>query len=284
MPTKSYRPVTPVLRYKKAEDFGRISTDTAHKPLLRSKKQSGGRNSSGRTTVRYRGGGHKRHYRIIDFKRNKDGIPGVVETIEYDPNRTCHIALVKYVDGEKRYVLATTRTAVGDRIVSGERCEAADGNCMQLQHIPAGTMVHNVELVEGKGGRIVRSAGAYAEILAKENRMVQLKLPSSEVRAVRETCRATIGQVSNPEHMNVDLGSAGRKRWLGRRPHVRGVAMNPVDHPMGGGEGKSAGGRQPVSPWGQKAKGQKTRKKRKASSKHIIRQRVRKKKKKQKSG
>jgi large subunit ribosomal protein L2 len=278
MAIKSYRPVTPVLRYKKTEDFGRISTGRAHKPLLSAKKRTAGRNNTGRITVLHRGGGHKRHYRIIDFKRNKFGIPGTVETIEYDPNRSCNIALVRYRDGERRYMLATASMTVGMTVVSDERCEIAEGNCMQLRHIPPGTMVHNIELREGKGGQIVRSAGAYGEILAKENNMVQVKLPSTEVRAIPEKCIATIGQVGNAEHLNVMFGSAGRSRWLGRRPRVRGVAMNPVDHPMGGGEGKSAGGRQPVSPWGQKAKGKKTRARKKKSTTYIIRGRIRKKK------
>jgi large subunit ribosomal protein L2 len=278
MPIKSYRPITPVLRYKKTEDRGDLSGQQAHRPLLAAMRRHGGRNNTGRITVRHRGGGHKRFYRIVDFKRDKIGVPGVVETIEYDPNRTCHIALVKYRDGERRYMLATANLAVGNSVLSDERCEIAEGNCMQLRHIPPGTMVHNIELREGKGGQIVRSAGAYAEMLAKENNMVQVKLPSSEVRAVRETCRATIGQVSNAEHMNVVLGSAGRRRWRDQRPRVRGVAMNPVDHPMGGGEGKSAGGRQPVSPWGRKTKGKKTRKKRNPSTRYIVRARVRKKK------
>jgi len=230
--------------------------------------------------VRHRGGGMKRFYRIIDFRRDKDAIPGVVEAIEYDPNRTCHIARLKYSDGERRYILATANMNVGSTVVSGQQCEIAEGNCMELRHIPPGTMVHNVELREGRGGQIVRTAGAYAEILAKENRMVQLKLPSSEIRSVRETCRATIGQVGNAEHMNVVLGSAGRSRWMGRRPHVRGVAMNPVDHPMGGGEGKTSGGQHPVSPWGQKSKGKKTRCRRKPSGKYIVRRRLSKKAKK----
>ena len=278
MPIKSYRPVTPVLRYKKSEDFTRITTRSAHRPLLAAKKRGSGRNNTGRITVRHRGGAHKRFYRIVDFKRNKIGIHGVVETIEYDPNRSCNIALVKYRDGERRYILATAGMKVGMTLVSDQKCEIAEGNCMQLRHIPAGTMIHNIEIREGKGGQIVRSAGAYAEILAKENNMVQVKLPSTEVRAIRESCTATVGQVSNAEHLNVVMGSAGRRRWQGRRPRVRGVAMNPVDHPMGGGEGKSAGGRQPVSPWGQKAKGMKTRTRRKASSKYIVRGRIRKRK------
>jgi large subunit ribosomal protein L2 len=274
MPMKSFNPVTPTLRYKTVNKFDQVTADEPHKPLLAAKKRSSGRNAHGRITVRHRGGGHKKFYRIIDYRRNKDGIAGVIETIEYDPNRTCFIALVKYADGERRYVLATVNMKVGQTIFSGEDCEIAEGNAMPLGKIPLGSMVHNVEYREGRGGQLIRSAGAYAEVVAKEGNMVQLKLPSSEVRNFRETCRATIGQVSNPEHVNMVIGSAGRKRWLGRRPGVRGVAMNPVDHPMGGGEGKSAGGRHPVSPWGKAAKGLKTRKRRKQSDKYIIRRRT----------
>jgi large subunit ribosomal protein L2 len=273
---KSFRPLTPVLRYKTIDDFDCLTTDKPYKPLLAAKKQHGGRNNTGRITVRHRGGGHRRFYRIIDFKRNKINIPCVVETIEYDPNRTCYIALVKYLDGERRYVLATVNMKVGQKIVSADECEISEGNCLQLRHIPPGTQVHNIEILNGKGGQIVRSAGAYAEILSKENNIVQLKLPSTEIRALPETCRATIGQVSNIDHMNVVVGSAGRSRWLGWRPRVRAVAMNPVDHPMGGGEGRTSGGRHPCSPTAQKAKGLKTRKKKNLSNKYIIRRRVKK--------
>jgi large subunit ribosomal protein L2 len=274
MPLKSYRPLTPVLRYKTSIDYSLLTTDSPYKPLCVAKKRMGGRNADGHMTVRHRGGGSKKYYRIIDFKRNKRDIAGVVETIEYDPNRTCFIALVKYIDGERRYILATTNMKVGMKVSAGETTEIAEGNCMPLVNIPSGTMVHNVELKEGKGGQIVRSAGAYAQIVARENNMVQLRLPSGEIRNVRERCVATIGQVSNIEHMNVVLGSAGRKRWLGIRPHVRGVAMNPVDHPMGGGEAKSKGGNHPMSPWAQKAKGLKTRTKKNLTSKYIISRRT----------
>lgn len=274
MPVKTYRPVTPTQRYKSTSNFNQVTTNTPYKPLVKAKKKISGRNNRGVITVRHRGGGHKRFYRIIDFKRNKFDIPGIVETIEYDPNRSAFIALVKYSDGERRYILATVNMAAGMKVISGESVEIAEGNCMPLKNIPMGTQVHNIELREGRGGQIARSAGAYAEIVAKENRMVQLKFPSSEVRNVRESCMATIGQVSNAEHMNITIGSAGRKRHLGIRPTVRGVAMNPVDHPMGGGEGKASGGGHPVSPWGQKAKGLKTRNPRKPSSKYIVRRRT----------
>mgnify|MGYP000632328355 CR=1 FL=1 len=274
---KTFRPITSVLRYKTVEDFSTITASGGYRPLMVVKKKWGGRNNTGSITVRHRGGGHRRFYRIIDFRRDKMGIPAVVETIEYDPNRTCRIARVKYMDGERRYILATVNMRVGQRIMSADRCEIVEGNCMQLQHIPPGTLVHNVEILAGKGGRIVRSAGAYAEILAKENNLVQLKLPSTEVRAVPENCRAVIGQVSNADHMNTVIGSAGRSRWMGWRPRVRGVAMNPVDHPMGGGEGRTSGGRHPCSPRGMKAKGLKTRKKKNLSNQYIIRRRIKKK-------
>jgi len=273
MAIKSYRPLTPTLRYKTVNAFDQVTTDKPYKPLLEAVPKINGRNNRGKITVRHRGGGHKRFYRIVDFKRNKFNIPGVIETIEYDPNRSAFIALIKYIDGERRYILATTSMKVGMKIISGDEVEIAEGNCMPLKYIPLGTMVHNIEMREGKGGQIARSAGAYAEVVAKENQIVQLKFPSSEVRIVRETCLATIGQVSNSEHMNMVIGSAGRKRHMGIRPTVRGVAMNPIDHPMGGGEGKTAGGGHPVSPWGQKSKGLKTRDPRKTSSKYIVRRR-----------
>jgi large subunit ribosomal protein L2 len=274
---KSFRPVTPVLRYKTIEDFDCLTTDTPYKPLLVLKKQFGGRNNTGRITVRHRGGGHRRFMRIVDFRRDKIGIPGIVEAIEYDPNRTCHIALVKYLDGERRYMLATVNMKVGQKVLSADQCEIAEGNCMQLRHIPPGTQVHNLEILQGKGGQIVRSAGAYAEILSKENNLVQVKLPSTEIRAIPEVCRATIGQVGNGDHMNVVIGSAGRSRWQGWRPRVRAVAMNPIDHPMGGGEGRTSGGRHPCSPTGVKAKGLKTRTKKNLSNQYIIRRRIKKK-------
>lgn len=274
MPIKTYNPVTPALRYKSTNDFKQVTTDEPYKPLLEVKKKINGRNNRGVITVRHRGGAHKRFYRKIDFKRNKYDVAGIVETIEYDPNRSSFIALIKYMDGERRYILATSNMKAGMKVVSGAVTDISEGNCMPLKNIPVGTMVHNIEIKKGKGGQIARSAGAYAEIVAKEGEMVQLKFPSSEVRNVHENCCATIGQVSNPEHMNMALGSAGRSRHLGIRPTVRGVAMNPIDHPMGGGEGKTAGGGHPVSPWGQKAKGLRTRNSRKLSNKYIVRRRT----------
>ncbi len=276
MALKSYRPITPTLRYKTTSSFDQITTDEPFKPLIVAMKRPNGRNNNGHITSRHRGGGHKRFYRIIDFKRNKRDVAGTIQSIEYDPNRTCYIALVQYPDGEHRYVLATLNMKVGQKIISADNCEIAEGNCMPLKNIPAGILVHNIELKVGKGGQMARSAGAYAEIVAKENNLVQLRLPSGEMRNVREQCVATIGQVSNHEYMNIVFGSAGRKRWLGVRPHVRGVAMNPVDHPMGGGEAKSKGGNHPMSPWAQKAKGLKTRHRKKLSGKYIIARRVKK--------
>ena len=274
MALKTFRPLTPVLRYKTSIVYSQLTTDEPYTPLCVSKKRMGGRNADGHMTVRHRGGGSKKYYRIIDFKRNKRDIPGIVETIEYDPNRTCFIALIKYADGEHRYILATANMKAGMKVLAAETTELSEGNTMPLVNMPSGTMVHNIELKEGRGGQMARSAGSYAEIVARENNMVQLRLPSGEMRNVRERCTATIGQVSNIEHMNVVLGSAGRVRWLGRRPHVRGVAMNPVDHPMGGGEAKSKGGNHPMSPWAQKAKGLKTRTRKKLSSKYIISRRT----------
>jgi len=277
MGIKTYRPTTPTLRYKTTNTFEQVTTDTPYKPLCISKKKGSGRNNTGSIMVRHRGGGSRRFIRLIDFKRDKKNIPGTVETIEYDPNRSAFIALVKYADGERRYVLATANMKPGMKILSGDGAEITEGNCMPLKNVPLGTQVHNIEILEGKGGQIARSAGAYAEVVAKENQMIQLKFPSSEIRNVRERCVATIGAVSNGEHMNMVIGSAGRVRHMGIRPTVRGVVMNPVDHPMGGGEGKSKGGggwHHPVSPWGQKAKGLKTRKKRKPSGKYIVRRRI----------
>jgi large subunit ribosomal protein L2 len=277
MGIKTYRPTTPTLRYKTTNAFEQVTTDTPYKPLCVSKKRGSGRNNTGQIMVRHRGGGSRRFIRLIDFKRDKKNIPGTVETIEYDPNRSAFIALVKYADGERRYILATANMKPGMKILSGDEAEIAEGNCMPLKNVPLGTQVHNIEILEGKGGQIARSAGAYAEVVAKENQMIQLKFPSREIRNVRERCVATIGAVSNGEHMNMVLGSAGRVRHMGIRPTVRGVVMNPVDHPMGGGEGKSKGGggwHHPVSPWGQKAKGLKTRKKRKPSGKYIVRRRI----------
>jgi large subunit ribosomal protein L2 len=273
MPVKNYKPVTPTLRYKTSSSFDQLTGDAPYKPLLKPKRRKGGRNNTGRLTVRHHGGGHKQYYRVIDFRRTKRDVPGVIETIEYDPNRTCYIALVKYIDGERRYILATTKMKKGMQVVASDTCEVEEGNCTTLGRIPQGTLIHNIELQPLKGGQIARSAGAYAEIVAKEGNLVQIKLPSTEVRNISANCYATVGQVSNPEHMNIVVGSAGRKRWMGVRPTVRGVAMNPVDHPMGGGEGKTSGGGHPVSPWGQKAKGLKTRRAKKLSDKYIVRRR-----------
>ncbi len=259
MGIKNFKPATPGLRFRTVATFEEITRSEPERSLLAPLKKSGGRNNLGRLTARHRGGGHKRRYRIIDFRRNKDGVPAKVASIEYDPNRSARIALLHYRDGEKRYVIAPLGLNVGDEVISGEQVEVRVGNAMPLKNIPLGTLVHNIELQPGKGGQLARSAGSYAQLMAKEGKYAQLKLPSSEVRLVRLECRATIGQVGNVDHENISWGKAGRSRWVGRRPHVRGVAMNPVDHPMGGGEGKSSGGRHPCSPWGWKTKGRKTR-------------------------
>ncbi|GAB4375477.1 MAG: 50S ribosomal protein L2 [Acidobacteriota bacterium] len=256
---KKFKPTSPGRRQMEVNVSSEVTTKTPHKPLLEGKTRSGGRNNRGRVTVWHRGGGHKRRYRVIDFKRDKDGVPGRVATIEYDPNRSANIALINYVDGEKRYILAPAGLQVGQEVISSPDADIVVGNCLPLARIPLGTMVHNVELRPGKGGQLVRSAGASAQILAKEGRYAQLRLPSGEVRSVLIDCRATVGQVGNADHGNVSIGKAGRSRWLGKRPHVRGVAMNPIDHPHGGGEGKSSGGRHPVTPWGVPTKGHKTR-------------------------
>ncbi|RDD29404.1 50S ribosomal protein L2 [Prosthecochloris sp. ZM] len=274
MAIRKLRPVTPASRYLSYPEFDEITKSEPEKSLLAPLKKSGGRNKAGRITSRHRGGGHKRFYRIIDFKRNKDNIPATVAAIEYDPNRSARIALLHYVDGEKRYILAPKGLKVGEQLLSGDKVEVKPGNTMPLKNIPLGTDIHNVEMKAGKGGQIVRSAGAYAVLAAKEGDYATLKLPSGEIRKVRIECRATIGGVGNADHENIVLGKAGRSRWLGVRPQTRGMAMNPVDHPMGGGEGrsKSGGGRKhPKSPWGQLAKGLKTRNKKKASSKLIVR-------------
>ncbi len=264
MGIKTYKPTTPGLRQRSVLDFDEITQNKPEKSLLRPLRKTGGRNNHGHVTLRFRGGGHRRAYRIIDFKRTKDGIPAVVASIEYDPNRSSNIALLNYRDGEKRYIIASLGLKVGDELMSGDKAEIRVGNSLSLENIPLGTLVHNIELVAGKGGQMARGAGTYAQLVAKENSYAQLKLPSGEVRMVRQECRATIGQVGNVDHENISIGKAGRSRWLGRRPHVRGVVMNPVDHPMGGGEGKSSGGRHPCSPWGKPAKGGKTRRKKKS--------------------
>jgi large subunit ribosomal protein L2 len=259
------KPTSPGRRAQSYTSFDEITSTTPEKSLLRAIKKTGGRNVHGRITCRHRGGGHKRHYRVIDFKRDKIGIPAKVATIEYDPNRSARIALLHYADGEKRYILAPINLKVGDTVVSGPEADIKPGNTLPLINIPLGTHIHNVELHLGKGGQIVRSAGTYAQLMAKEGSYALIKLPSGEVRMVLAKCKATIGQIGNVMHENISLGKAGRKRWLGRRPKVRGVAMNPVDHPMGGGEGRSSGGRHPCSPWGVPSKGFKTRRKRKNS-------------------
>jgi large subunit ribosomal protein L2 len=273
MGIRSLKPVTPGSRFATRPDFADLTMSTPEKSLTTALRKTGGRNNKGRITMRHRGGGHRRRYRIIDFKRNKFDIPSKVATIEYDPNRSAYIALLYYADGEKRYILAPVGLKVGDELISGENVELKVGNSLSLKNIPAGMMVHNVELIPGKGGQIVRSAGAVARIMARDDGFVTLKLPSDEVRLIPENCMATLGQVGNRTHNQVVSGKAGRTRWLGRRPKVRGVAMNPVDHPMGGGEGKSSGGRHPVSPTGVKAKGFKTRKKNKKSNELIVKRR-----------
>ena len=261
MAVKKVKPTSPGRRFQDYSSFEEITSTSSERRLLRVIKKSGGRNTLGRITVRHRGGGHKRKYRLIDFKRDKTGIPARVATIEYDPNRSARIALLHYADGEKRYILAPLNLRVNDIIESGPKADIKPGNALPLQNIPLGTYIHNIELRAGKGGQIVRSAGTYAQLMAKEDRYALIKLPSGEVRMVLLNCQATIGQLGNVQHENISLGKAGRKRWLGKRPRVRGVAMNPVDHPMGGGEGRSSGGRHPCSPWGVPTKGFKTRKK-----------------------
>jgi large subunit ribosomal protein L2 len=271
----SRKPTSPGRRFQTASDFAEITRSRPEKSLVKTLKKTGGRNNVGRVTTRHRGGGHKRRYRLIDFKRNKLGVPAKVAAIEYDPNRTVRIALLHYLDGEKRYILAPQDLQVGDEVVSAADADIKPGNSLPLQNIPAGTQVHNIELKPGKGGQLARAAGASAQLMAKEGKHAHLKLPSGEVRMVPLECRATIGQLSNVLQENISFGKAGRVRWLGFRPHVRGVAMNPVDHPMGGGEGKSSGGRHPVSPWGVPTKGFKTRKP-KDSDRYIVKHRSKK--------
>ena len=273
MAIRQLKPVTPASRFTSRPDFSEITTDRPEKSLVRKLKKTGGRNNKGRITSRRRGGGHKRNNRIIDFKRNKFDIEGNVATIEYDPNRSAFIALIHYVDGEKRYIIQPNGLKVGDKIISGEKVELKTGNAMQRKNIPSGQFVHNIEMIPGKGAQMARSAGAYVQVMARDNNYVTLKLPSGEVRMVPEKCLATIGVVGNKQHELVRSGKAGRSRWLGKRPKVRGVAMNPVDHPMGGGEGKSSGGRHPVTPWGKPTKGYKTRKKNKKSNALIVKRR-----------
>ncbi|GAB1443043.1 50S ribosomal protein L2 [Ignavibacteriales bacterium] len=273
MAIRKYKPTTPGTRFRSVSEFVEITKSTPEKSLLLPLDKSGGRNNHGRITSRHKGGGHKRQYRIIDFKRNKFGVPAKVFSIEYDPNRTCRIALLHYEDGEKRYILAPAGIKIGQKITSGSGSEIKVGNALPLKEIPVGSFIHNVELKPGKGGQLARSAGASIQLVAREKDMATLKLPSGEVRIVRVECMATYGVVGNADHENISLGKAGRNRWLGRRPLSRGVAKNPVDHPMGGGEGKTSGGGQPVSPWGQKAKGLKTRKRKNPSNKYIVKRR-----------
>jgi large subunit ribosomal protein L2 len=274
MVIKKFVPTSPGRRFMTVRTFDEITSTEPEKSLLAPLKKKAGRNVNGRITVRHQGGGHKRKYRIIDFKRDKDGIPAKVATIEYDPNRSANIALLHYVDGEKRYILAPVGVTVGTQIVAGEGADIKPGNAMPLKSIPVGTLIHNIELKIGKGGQLVRSAGASAQLMAKEGKYAQVRLPSGEVRLVSQECRATIGQVGNLEHENITIGKAGRSRWLGKRPTVRGSVMNPCDHPHGGGEGKAPIGRKgPVTPWGKPTLGYKTRKKTNKSDQYIVKRR-----------
>ncbi|MFH0821982.1 MAG: 50S ribosomal protein L2 [Pseudomonadota bacterium] len=273
MGIKKYKPTSPGMRFRTGFSFEELTASEPHKPLVEGLRKTGGRNNFGRLTVRHRGGGHKRLYRQIDFKRDKTDVPGKVAAVEYDPNRSSRIALVHFADGDKRYIICPLGLKVGDTVLSGDKTDILPGNCLPLKNIPLGTYVHNVEMKIGKGGQLVRSAGGYAQLMAKEKGYVQIKLPSGEVRAVLDRCRATIGQVGNIEHENICYGKAGRTRHMGRRPKVRGVVMNPVDHPHGGGEGRTSGGRHPCTPWGFPTKGYKTRKRNKPSDKFIIKRR-----------
>ena len=267
-----YKPTSPGRRFQSVSDFAEITSAEPVKSLLKPLKKTGGRNCHGRITARFIGGGHKRKYRVIDFCRNKADIPAKVAAIEYDPNRSARIALLNYRDGEKRYIVAPAQVNVGDVLFSGDKADIKPGNAIPLKYIPLGSLIHNVELKVGRGGQLIRSAGAYGQLMAKEESYAQVRLPSGEVRKVFIECMATIGQVGNNDHENISLGKAGRKRWLGKKPHNRGVVMNPVDHPMGGGEGKSSGGRHPCTPWGVPTKGHKTRKN-KSTDKYIVKRR-----------
>ena len=273
MAIKKIKPTSPGRRFQTYLSGEQLTSKPPEKGLLVPLSKKGGRNNHGRITMRRRGGGHKRHYRIIDFKRDKRDIPAKVAAIEYDPNRSARIALLHYADGEKRYILAPLDLTIGDTVVAGAQADIKPGNAMPISNIPLGTFIHNIELRQGKGGQIVRAAGTYAQLMAKEKRYAQVKLPSGEVRMVLIDNMATIGRLGNVTHENLALGKAGRSRWIGRRPKVRGVAMNPVDHPMGGGEGRSSGGRHPCTPWGVPTKGYKTRNPRKASSRYIVKKR-----------
>ncbi|EED2185546.1 50S ribosomal protein L2 [Listeria monocytogenes] len=277
MAIKKYKPITNGRRHMTSSDFAEITTSTPEKSLLRPLKKKAGRNNQGKLTVRHHGGGHKRQYRVIDFKRNKDGIPGRVATIEYDPNRSANIALINYADGEKRYIIAAKGLEVGQTIYSGAEADIKVGNALELKDIPVGTVIHNIEMKPGKGGQLVRSAGTSAQVLGKEGKYVLIRLNSGEVRMILATCRATIGQVGNEQHELINIGKAGRSRWMGKRPTVRGSVMNPNDHPHGGGEGKAPIGRKsPMSPWGKPTLGYKTRKKNNNSDKFIVRRRKKK--------
>jgi large subunit ribosomal protein L2 len=273
MPVKKFRPVTPSQRFKTVNSFEGLTAGDPERRLLAPLSRSGGRNNQGRMTMRRRGGGHKRRYRVVDFKRNKPGVPGNVSSIEYDPVRSAFIALITYVDGDKRYILAPEGLEVGMSVMAGDEAPIQVGNALPLSRIPLGTTLHNIELYPGRGGQLARSAGSGIQLLSRDEERAQLRMPSGELREVLVECSATIGQVGNTEHQNVDLGKAGRARWLGRRPKVRGVVMNPVDHPHGGGEGKSSGGRHPVTPWGKPTKGYKTRKRKIKSDAWILRRR-----------
>ncbi|MDJ0874141.1 MAG: 50S ribosomal protein L2 [Desulfobacterales bacterium] len=275
MAVRKVKPTSPGRRFQDYATFDEITRRKPEKSLLRALKKSGGRNTNGRITCRHRGGGHKRHYRVVDFKRDKIDIPARVASIEYDPNRSARIALLHYADGEKRYILAPLNLKVNDEVISSAEADIKPGNTLPLRNIPLGTQIHNIELKLGKGGQIVRSAGTYAQLMAKEDPYALVKLPSGEVRMVLLKCKATVGQLGNLMHENISLGKAGRKRWLGRRPKVRGVAMNPIDHPMGGGEGRSSGGRHPCSPWGIPSKGYKTRTN-KRTDRYIVKHRTKK--------
>ena len=272
MAVRKYNPTSPGRRFQMVSSFDEITRATPERSLLRKAKKTGGRNNLGRITSRRRGGGHKRRYRAIDFKRNKDGVPAKVASVEYDPNRSARVALLHYADGDKRYILAPSGVEVGDMLMSGPGADIRPGNAMALQDMPLGTQIHNIELHPGHGGQLARGAGVAAQLMAREGQYATLRLASGEMRLVEVTCRATIGQVGNSEHKDISIGKAGRSRWLGRRPKVRGVVMNPVDHPHGGGEGKTSGGRHPVTPWGVPTKGYKTRRN-KRTDRYIVRRR-----------
>ena len=274
MVLKSFKPTSPGIRSLKLVVNNELAKSGPRKSLVKGLSSKGGRDNKGRITIRFRGGGHKRRYRLVDFKRNKVDVPGTVVQLEYDPNRSAHIALVKYADGEYSYILAAEGLKAGSIVLAGAEADILPGNCLPLRNIPVGTMIHNLELKIGKGGQLVRGAGAYAQLLGKEAKYATVRLPSGEVRLFLLDCRATVGQVGNLKHENAKLGKAGRKRWMGKKPHQRGVVMNPVDHPMGGGEGRSSGGRHPCTPWGKPTKGYRTRRK-KASDKMIVRRRHR---------